>query len=384
MRDVLPEYKNFDAVEGYAPYVDEFALRKKYRQVFVTNVMQFKHFSGYDLVIFKDVLEHLSVADAQTVLKRAIDAKCNIIVAVPYLLEQGVVEDYPDNTLEIHLQPDLTPELVTERYPDLQRKFYGEGYGVYTTGARFASRIQPTGSLELERLRGYSVYVGTPTHGQSVSTAYTTSALRTVESFNKLGLKINFLIFDGAAVDKARNLIVAQFMSDPAATHLLWMDADQAWRPNDIIRLLHHNKDVVGIAVRRKKLAVEFNVNFFGTEAEIQNGCIEVLDLGTGCMLMKRSVLQKMMDSYPELKIDSLDEQVQAPEYAYALFQFTVDNNKYYGEDFTFCRRWRSTGGSIWVDPAGLIGHVGNYTYQGSLESTFEEAPDAGQDTGTR
>jgi hypothetical protein len=43
-------------------------------------------------------------------------------------MEQG---EYEGNTHETHLQPDLTPDLMKERYPDLEL-IYGNGqYGYY-------------------------------------------------------------------------------------------------------------------------------------------------------------------------------------------------------------------------------------------------------------
>ena len=49
-------------------------------------------------------------------------------MAVPYLWEQGPEFNNP---YEIHLQPDLTPEIMSERYPSLKLLFGNEGYGYY-------------------------------------------------------------------------------------------------------------------------------------------------------------------------------------------------------------------------------------------------------------
>jgi hypothetical protein len=50
------------------------------------------------------------------------------MIAVPYLYEQG--EEF-GNIHETHLQPDLTPEIMLERYPDLKLIYGDENYGYY-------------------------------------------------------------------------------------------------------------------------------------------------------------------------------------------------------------------------------------------------------------
>ena len=58
-----------------------------------------------------------------------VDDGCKeMIVAVPYELEQGIEED---NIYEIHKQADLTPENMKERYPMLKLLYKNELYGYY-------------------------------------------------------------------------------------------------------------------------------------------------------------------------------------------------------------------------------------------------------------
>ena len=113
---LLHEYTNIDCVEIFQPYIDRYNLSKVYRKTYNANIVDFEY-EHYDLIIFGDILEHLSVPDAQKVLKYAY-SRCNdIIVSVPYRYKQGIHED---NTYEIHLQDDLTPQLMNQRYPELR------------------------------------------------------------------------------------------------------------------------------------------------------------------------------------------------------------------------------------------------------------------------
>lgn len=120
-------FKSMDAVEIFSPNVSEFKLREKYKTVYECNIVDFEY-GHYDIIIFGDILEHLTVEDAQKVLEYALDRCDEIIVAVPYLYEQGVCHD---NIYEIHLQPDLTEEIMKERYPYLKLLYGNDEYGYY-------------------------------------------------------------------------------------------------------------------------------------------------------------------------------------------------------------------------------------------------------------
>ena len=117
---LLPEYR-MDAVEVYQPYVDRFGLAEKYRRVYVQPIQQFYFCKAkYQLTVFGDVLEHISVADAQGALSRCLASGSDALVVVPYMYPQdafGGVE------AERHLQPDLTEERMKERYPQLSYLF---------------------------------------------------------------------------------------------------------------------------------------------------------------------------------------------------------------------------------------------------------------------
>lgn len=120
-------FKNMEAVEVFAPNIQKYELETKYNKVYNINIVDFKY-SYYDIIIFGDILEHLTVEEAQKVLKYAFDRCKQIIVAVPYMYEQGICED---NIYEIHKQPDLTIENMKVRYPELKLLYGNELYGYY-------------------------------------------------------------------------------------------------------------------------------------------------------------------------------------------------------------------------------------------------------------
>jgi len=101
-----------DGVEIYEPYIRTYKLDTKYRNIYLDDIRTFK-FDHYDYIIMGDVLEHLSVKDAQQLLVRIKDKYTYLIVCIPFLYPQ---DEVGGNVHEKHFQPDLTHELFLDRY----------------------------------------------------------------------------------------------------------------------------------------------------------------------------------------------------------------------------------------------------------------------------
>lgn len=108
----LHDWLEMDAVEIYRPNIDRNHLTAKYRNVWCNDIADFKY-DQYDVIIFGDVIEHMTVENAQKALEYAYPRCKELIVVVPFLYRQGAAYG---NQNEIHIQEDLTPELFKERY----------------------------------------------------------------------------------------------------------------------------------------------------------------------------------------------------------------------------------------------------------------------------
>lgn len=116
-----------DCLEIFEPYISKYNLNEKYQKVIVGDICNFD-FSEYDFIILGDVLEHLTVEDSTKILNKIISENKGCLVAVPYLCEQGTMEE---NEHETHLQPELTPQLVIQQYPQLDLLVKNQYYGYY-------------------------------------------------------------------------------------------------------------------------------------------------------------------------------------------------------------------------------------------------------------
>ena len=109
-RRLLHEYNRMDAVEAFAPHM---AKLGSYRNAYNVDIRDYRYV-WYDLIIFGDVIEHLSPEDARAVLDYAKPRCRDMIVAVPFQYKQGEIYG---NKWERHIQDDLTPELFDDRFP---------------------------------------------------------------------------------------------------------------------------------------------------------------------------------------------------------------------------------------------------------------------------
>ena len=120
-----------DAAEIHEPYITEFDLPATYNHIMVADVTALVPavLNSYDLIVMGDVLEHLTVEQAQAVLSR-IGADTAILILVPYNYPQGPCNNNPH---EAHEQSDLTEAIFRERYYQfgLKKIFGNHQQGVF-------------------------------------------------------------------------------------------------------------------------------------------------------------------------------------------------------------------------------------------------------------
>jgi hypothetical protein len=97
-------------------------------------------------------------------------------------------------------------------------------------------------------------------------------------------------------------------------------------------------------------------------------------------MLIKRSVIEKMIEKYPEMRISQPTiingKPVEKP-FLYNFFDTMFDpvTHTYMGEDFAFCKRWKDIGGKCHAIVDQLISHVGEHQYCGRFSDELIQLP---------
>jgi hypothetical protein len=145
----------------------------------------------------------------------------------------------------------------------------------------------------------------------------------------------------------------------------MFIDADIGWEPWHLLVMLDAQKDVIGGLYPMKSLPVKWCVNGIpGLPEDPNSNLVEVTKTGTGFLLIKRDVFDKL-NAHPATK--PFNNDIGLPEelnpYMKTYFDTAVRENRYYSEDWTFCENWRDLGGQVWVDKRVLLRHVGTYTF---------------------
>ncbi len=367
-RDILHDYPHVDAVEVHEPYIERYQLRERYRQVFACDLREGPGtIATYDLVIFGDVIEHLTVEDAQAVLARTIDTA--VLVTVPYLYEQGAHDGV---TWEIHHQADLTHEVFMERYPGFDCLVRDEQYGVYVRNRDIQDGGHHRWSLDEVAERPY-VLIATRTADFRCYTHLTVGLWETQRYHMQHGLAPLALMFqNGARAELSMNRIIAQFLDWPPddpfgqPTHILSVDSDQGFKADALGRLLEHRAQVVGVPIRKKVQEVYWSLSGLpDSETTLWNGrLLEAGGIGFGFTLIARPALERLVLAHPELAMVGEGEQYHA-------LCRTTDLS----EDLEFCRSWRQLGGRVWADPTIEICHVGSTEFTGRMVDHMELQP---------
>ena len=243
-----------------------------------------------------------------------------------------------------------------------------------------------------------SLVIGTPCFGGQVSWLYTVSLLKLQKALQQRGWKLGVLLQAGdALVTRARQTIVCHFLNQPGNTHLLFIDADIGFEPEQVFRLVDFGADFTGAvypvkeinwnllphAVEAGRAPLESATLSYVVERDptgdtaIRGGFLQSRYAGTGFMMIRRQALESMIDHYPELRYTHEHRSADPLEnnrWRSALFNCMIDpeTGTYLSEDFSFCRRWTDMGGEIWVDYTARLEHVGLMVYRGNLAARVD------------
>lgn len=125
--------KNIDALEVWQPYVDKFNLKNKYRKVYSEDVREFDNFN-YDVVIFGDILEHMTKEEALSVWEKVSSQSKYALIAIPIIhYHQGELDGNP---YEKHIKDDWSHEEVISSFNGIIDSWQGEVVGAYWASFR--------------------------------------------------------------------------------------------------------------------------------------------------------------------------------------------------------------------------------------------------------
>lgn len=240
------------------------------------------------------------------------------------------------------------------------------------------------------------IMVCTPMYGGMATGVYTQSLISMIGHLSSIGHKVSCaFMFNESLIQRARNNMAHQFLKTDA-DYLFWIDADIKFRSEDALRMLIADKDVIGGIYPKKEINWQmvreaakadkenlqnftgsFVVNIInpdqGNVVVRQDQPCEVAALGTGFMLIKRHVFEKLKKRVKKFRNDM--SALAHGEEIYEFFGVPIDkeSGRLLSEDYDFCHKWRKAGGKVYAAPWCQLGHMGSYLFEGTLVPT--EAP---------
>lgn len=257
--------------------------------------------------------------------------------------------------------------------------------------------------ISVEALRTRSLFVAVPMYGASCSGFFTKSLVDLAVACKHYGVQFNFFaLFNESLVQRARNYLADEFMRS-GCTHMMFIDSDIEFNPMDVIAMLalsepgsdkhilcgpYPKKAISWEKIKRavdkgladqnpgvlELFAGDFVFNPVAAGTYQLDEPVEVLESGTGFMLIQRETLETWAAAYPE--------QSYKPDHArtknfdgsrdiVAYFDTGIDpeSKRYLSEDYYFCQKARSAGLKVWLCPWMKLNHIGTYKFVGDLSA---------------
>lgn len=232
-------------------------------------------------------------------------------------------------------------------------------------------------------------------YGGQCTGLFTKSLVQAMAELSEAGLEVSFIdIYNESLITRARNTLTHMFLALDS-DYLLFIDADQSFRTKDILAMIAANVDIIGAPVPMKGInwdrirnaaiaqkenlqdySALYNVNFlpdyFKNVSEIRlSEPVEVLYVGTGMMLIKKSVFEKMSplvqsyiyDSSPLTDFNIIPGVTEIKDF----WNTSIVDGRLLSEDYSFCSIWRNSGGKIYTYLLAKVQHMGNYVFAGSI-----------------
>jgi hypothetical protein len=258
-------------------------------------------------------------------------------------------------------------------------------------------------NIPIEKLREHKLFVATPMYGGQCAGMFTKSCADLSAICTQYGIPLQFyFLFNESLITRARNYCVDEFMRSEAE-HLMFIDSDIGFNPQDVIALMAlqamepEKYDIIGgpypkkcISWEKIKRAVDkgvadddpnvlekfvgdfvFNPKGGQQSIAISEPC-EVLEIGTGFMMVTKKAMKKFADAYPgyTYRPDHVrTEHFDGSREIMMFFQAEVDpaSKRYLSEDYWFCQKAQQANIRTWFCPWMKLQHVGSYIFGGSL-----------------
>lgn len=174
-------------------------------------------------------------------------------------------------------------------------------------------------------------------------------------------------------ISAARAYMLRKAM-DHKADIVVFIDHDLSWKPEDLLKLIETEGDVVAGTYRFKTDEEAYmgviDDNADGTPKVRGDGCIKATRVPAGFLKITAGAVNQFMQAYPHL--------CYGPRFNLSvdLFNHGAHNGAWWGEDYAFSRNWIDCGGEIWLIPdLDLNHHTTEKAYNGNFHKFLLSQP---------
>jgi len=211
--------------------------------------------------------------------------------------------------------------------------------------------------------------IALPCHGGIVSEKTTMSLF----NLGKLLVRNNiphalFTQANSSLITQGRSKIVNFFINNTEHEYLFFLDSDIGFNPEDVLKLLLHQVDIVSGAYPMKTIPIRYCIDVL-QPVERKGDLVKIGGNGMGFTLIHRNVFLNMTKNFPELKyIPSTNDSNYPPskEEFYNSYHYFMEHKEkdiFMSEDKSFFFRARMIGYDVWLDTSIKLQHVGSHIF---------------------
>ena len=203
------------------------------------------------------------------------------------------------------------------------------------------------------------------------------SLIKLFDKFTTAKIKATINTFKCPYIGYGRNVLAALFLESDY-DYQLFIDADVAFEPDVVGRLILANKDFICCPYRKKTQdnSVIYSVNFEDHKnINIDDKGITQIKRGpAGLTLIHRRVYEKLIAKHPDLHIKNYSSiSKEAAKYLYNFWETELQDGMWIGEDVKFSDLVREAGFKFHALVDGETTHYGSFGYKGKLIDTFQK-----------
>lgn len=281
-------------------------------------------------------------------------------------------------------------------------------------------------------LKNKSLYVLTPCYGGALTINYHHSFIKLMRLCNERGVDFGVSnVYNESLISRARNRLVDNYLKQAAHTHCVFIDADIGFEAEEVLAMLEMDRDILGVPCSKKsirwdriqtavarrvldwaamhgmnghdpaalleqykrsgaaippeefpKIGGDFVFNFLPFEGEktLELDPMaqpeEMKHMGTGLLMVKRTVFEKFKKCYPDRWYEARSDPTANPGPIHDFFKVGVnpESREYDSEDYWFCASSIAIGYKVLMLPWVRTTHMGSNTFVGDMPAALRYA----------